>query len=229
MSCEQKKSYSNHSNSLNTKTTSVDSSELYMDSLLAENAFEKPDEKEKSFVFFEDYATIETKVDLYEIFDQTYLKDDIAFYAEGTEKYEVTVLTNPYNNHKVKFGWSNDIDSLLFIEASYFQYNDNYDIQSTQSLQSQCGIELGMSLKDLEKWHKKEIRFAGFGWDYAGNVFTDSSSKFLDCRSIVTLGLDLRNQEEEYMHLMGDFELVSSDSTVSSAPIIIEVFTLYLR
>ncbi|MFK8044761.1 MAG: hypothetical protein AB8B72_04660 [Crocinitomicaceae bacterium] len=182
-----------------------------------------------SFEYFEDYAKIKSKLELYQTFDSTQLKDEILWYAEGTVKVEVTYLINPQNKHVIKYCWQKkNNDQLDFIEANYFQFDEKGELSSGSSIESRTGLRLGMPIDELETWNGNDFKFMGFSWDYEGVILTESDDKLSEIPIDVKLSLDYNYPTETSSNLMGDIEFISSDSAVKKAIIVIDRFTFNL-
>jgi hypothetical protein len=177
------------------------------------------------FSKFEHYATISTKTDLIARFGEENLADITVSYAEGTVVREATVLTNPQNGHVIQYVWEDDNVTISFIEAFYNVYNQDYELLSTQELEAENGLSLGMSLSELVDWNGDDFQFSGFGWDYAGGIYGDENSKITN--SPVALTLDLLSFEGAEFTI-GDVELSSSDSRLDDVDIIVSDFTMYI-
>lgn len=181
-----------------------------------------------NFEYFEDFASLDTKTKLYETFGEENLEDGSAWFAEGTVEFQTTTLTDPNTLNVYYYMWEqDDNETLSFIEASGFIWDENYEVARRQVIESKEGIFTGMSLKDLHAWNEGvDFGFSGFGWDYEGGIFTEEGSKIGEMNLQVKLGLeDYTGQDAN--DLMGDMELSTSDEGILDAPIIIDRLTIY--
>ena len=201
-----------------------------MESNLEENQeiVEDSIEVTTEFNTIESYGTLLTKDDLIAQFGKDNLKDGESWYAEGTVRMEHTILTNPNNGHIVKYLWQEDGKTLNAIEASYYLWDENFERHGTQTITSENGLKLGMSLAELKEWNGADFKFSGFGWDYAGGIFAEAGSKLYDSKVQVTLIDDQDVQSEEWRFLLGDIEFNTSDDRLKDAPILVEQFSLYV-
>lgn len=170
---------------------------------------------------FEDYVKLNSKEVIEGIFGADNMKEGSSSYQEGEVRYKHTIVTNPATTHEVKYLWDED-GSLSFVEASHYKYDENFEVQGTQSLESECGISLGMPLAELVTWNGSDIRFSGFGWDYAGGVFVEQNTKLADCP--VILNLDV-NYDDMTSNITGDRELNTENEEVKNANIFVGSFT----
>ena len=139
-----------------------------------------------------------------------------------------TRIINPENNHYIKYVWGDDNETTFLIEAQHYLWTQTFEIMGTQKISSICGVYLGMPLTELRKWNESNFKFSGFGWDYAGNIFIDSTNKISKCPIKIELMMD-PEKDDDFNHLLGDIELTADDEKVKNAPIIIEKLTLYLE
>ncbi len=176
-------------------------------------------------ITFEDYAKL-NNIELIEAtFGADNMKEGSSSYQEGEVTYKHTIVTNPATTHEVKYLWDED-GSLSFVEASHYKYDENFEVLGIQSLDSECGISLGMTLAELVAWNGSDIRFSGFGWDYAGGVFVEQNTKLADCP--VTVILDV-NYDDMTSNITGDTELNTENEEVKNAKIFVGSFTFYVE
>lgn len=205
-----------------TEETNIDSTQVSDDSIVDPEVVEET----TTFEYFEDYAQIESKTALYEQFSADQLKDDERWYAEGTVKREVTILTNEEN--KITFVWAEeDNESLASIEANHLLYNENYEEVGSQTIKSITGVELGWSIKQLVEWNEAPIYFYGFGWDFGGGIVKseEKGGKILSCETRMTLDMDW--SDEKYNDISGDQEFNSDEDGIMDAPIFVSYFSYY--
>ncbi len=180
---------------------------------------------ETSYNKFEQYATILTKADLMAIFGEENIKTSTEAYAEGTVEKEVSTLINPENGQVIRYIWGDD-NSTEWIEALYNIYDENYEIISTQNIEAENGLSTGMGLMDLKAWNGADFKFSGFGWDYAGTIYTEEGSKMQ--KSTIQISLDNLTIEGADFTL-GDVELNTSDERLLSVEIIVSSLTMYIN
>ncbi len=186
-----------------------------------EKAVEKPTAKKS--VYFEDYAKIKNKEALLEKFGASNIKNSVEGFAEGTIEKEVSLLTDPENRNVIKFVWDED-NTLSWIEASENLYDENYEITGKQSIKTETGLWLGMSLADLRKWNEADFKFSGFGWDFGGGIFAEKGSKIADSPVSLTLNYSGTNIPD---FAMGDVELYADDERLKNLEITVSNFMFY--
>jgi hypothetical protein len=133
--------------------------------------------------------------------------------AEGTEEYHCTRLY-PETQNMVEITWK---DTIHFTGIQSLKiYGEKSDWRT------KVGVELGTSLKELEKLNKKPFNFFGFGWDYGGSVDWDNG--FLSDKNIhVSLSFE-GEPDDEMQGLMGDMEIKSSLPLAQKTnPIVVEI------
>lgn len=176
------------------------------------------DESELETFYFEDYAQFNTKSALYAAYDAANLKDESAWYAEGTVEVKTTKLTDPETGNVIQFSWDEDGETLDFIET----WNNTWmaDSPKEQRVETKEGLYTGMPLDELLEWNEGvDFEFSGFGWDYAGNVFTEGS-RLNESPITVTLTM-LDEGYDNYGSLIGDGTHSTADEDVKGAPIVI--------
>ncbi len=186
-------------------------------------------ETEKEYISIEDYATLRTKEDLISAFGEENLVDGESWFGEGTVKYDHSVLTNPNNGHEIKYIFKDDDpNAVSFIEARLYLWSEDYEVISTQKIETECGVYTGMALTDLREWNGDDFGFSGFGWDYEGGIFEKEGSKIADCPVTIKLSFDMEvKTTSEDMVLFGDMELNTADDNVQDAPIVVDMLTYY--
>lgn len=209
--------------------TSTPSTTKTMEDLPLDTALSNSEDQHinmSNFEYLEDFATLNTKTKLYQTFGAENLVDGSSWFAEGTVEYQNTKLTDPNTLNVYIFNWSQeDNETLQFIEAPGFIWDENYEVARRQIIQSESGIFTGMSLKDLYEWNdKQDFEFSGFGWDYEGGVFAKKGTKIGDLDVIIKLTLD-GSAGQSYTHLLGDSMFSTADKSVLDAPIYIDVIT----
>ncbi len=177
----------------------------------------------------EDYAQIVSKEQLVSEFGEENLVDGESWYAEGTVRVENTLLTNPDNGHVINYLWEEDGSTLSFLEANYYLMDEDYFIHGTQVIPSESGLSTGMTLDELVEWNGDDFSFYGFGWDYEGGIFADSSSEFAVCPLDVKLSFDLEIEiPEEYRSMYSDRVFNTSDDVAQGAPVLLHILTYWL-
>lgn len=186
---------------------------------------ESKNNDDSKFVFFEDYQIIKSRKDLENNFSKEELSETTSFYGEGSYEAKTTVITNKENGQIVRLMWrENAPDSVDFIEADYFIYDQDYVLLGKQKIESVDGLYLGMPLSELAIWNKEDVQFSGFGWDFSGGIFPGKNGRLNASKIKINLGLD---SEEMFDGLIGDIELSSSQEIVKKAPIVVEQMTIY--
>lgn len=186
-------------------------------------------ESKADFIKFDHYATILTKDDLIAQFGKENLVDMTVWYAEGTVERQSTVLTNPDNGHVIKYVWAEkDNFTTSWIEATYYLWDEDYGIGGTQTLESENGLKLGMSLAELRTWNEADFKFSGFEWDYAGGIFEEEGSKLANSKVHVNLINDQIASNEGFDFMIGDVELHADDKNLIDAPVLVEQFSFYI-
>lgn len=174
----------------------------------------------------DDYGQITTKEQLISEFGEEHLVDGESWYAEGTVRFDNTVLTNPENTQVIKYIWKEDGNTLLSIEVNYYIYDENFSILDKQAISCECGVSTGMSLQDLREWNGAEFRFFGFGWDYAGGILRDEGTRITECSTTFGLSFDMEIElPEEYGSMYGDQVFSTSDEVTQGAPILVDMLT----
>ena len=173
---------------------------------------------------FEDYANLNNKELIEETFGMENMEEGSSSYQEGELTLKHTIVTNPATTHRIKYLWDED-GNLSFVEASYKKYDENFEVQGIQSLDSECGISLGMSLAELVAWNETDISFSGFGWDYEGGIFVEQNTKLASCPVKVNLAVDYENMTS---NITGDIELSTANDDVKNAKIFVGSFMYFL-
>jgi hypothetical protein len=136
---------------------------------------------------FEDYFKFDSKDKLEARFGSGDYVHGTSLLYEGTEEFTHTIYTNPSTTHKLKYYWSEN-NKLHALEAKYHQRDKNGNLQNIQMIDSESGLELGMSLRELLEWNSGDFRFSGFGWDFGGKVDVVTGSKFEAAAIDIELG-----------------------------------------
>ncbi len=192
-----------------------------------EIAPEEPKEEEIQFNFLEDYATLSNRDELVEAFGEVNLSDYILMLAEGTVKKNATKVVNPKNWHHIIYVWDDETNETESVEAGYYMWSSVGEIKGSQRVESKNGLYTGMLLEDFVSWNGADIEFAGFGWDYAGNVFPDQDGQLADSKIDVTL-INKQEKYDGFDFMIGDIVLNSAESRLKEAPVVIETLTLSL-
>ncbi len=209
-------------------TEAVSDPEMPVDSTgMAENV---PDEgiRGSSFSTVEDYTRITGKEQLISAFGEENLVDGESWYAEGTVRFDNTVLTNPENGQVIKYLWEEDGSTLNFLEVNYYLFDEDYSILGTQAVFSECGVSTGMSLQELREWNGVDFSFFGFGWDYEGGILEEEGTRIADCPVQIKLSFDLEIEvPEEYRRMYSDQVFTTEDDIAQGAPVLIDRLTYY--
>lgn len=205
------------------ETNTTDSTEVVEETLL--------DMEMSDFVNFEDYGKIETRAQLYDIWGAENLKDDTAWFAEGTVMFMCTDLVNPENGWRVRYVFDElEIDTVSFIESNYHNWSSNYEDLGTQKVEASNGLYTGMPLSELVEWNGGDFDFSGFGWDYEGGISASEGSKIADSKVMVSLTMDVGDGlDQKYQGLYGDMMMNSADGAVEGAPIVVSYMSYYVR
>ncbi|MEX1001042.1 MAG: hypothetical protein WDZ35_02920 [Crocinitomicaceae bacterium] len=175
----------------------------------------------------EDYAAIKTKSEVINVFGEEHVKQDTSWFAEGTVMRLSVRVNNPETGDRVTYIFKESAtDSVVFVEAEYQKMGENYEEEGTQKIKSTTGLYTGMSLEELVKWNGADINFTGFGWDYAGTVFSEPGSKLSEAKVDILLGMKPTVSFDEGQHLFGDSEFNSADAAVKKVPIIVRYMSI---
>lgn len=176
------------------------------------------------FKYFEDYANLKTKSELFTVFGDENLADDTAWYAEGELMLMCTDLVNPDNGWRVRYVWDEfEPETLSFIEATFQNYDNDYNDLGTQKVEASNGLYTGMTLADVIAWNDgANFQFSGFGWDYEGGVTPPEGSKIEASKVMFSLSLDPTKEFfEGFDSLIGDSMHSSDEEDALRAPIIL--------
>ncbi len=174
----------------------------------------------------EDYGQITSKEQLISEFGEEYLVDGESWYAEGTERFDKTVLTNPENGQVIKYLWKEDGNTLNHIEVNYYIRDEHFSILGTQVISCECGVSTGMSLQDLREWNGADFSFSGLAWDYAGRIFEEEGTRIAECPIQFILSFDYEIEvPEEYRGMLSDQRFITSDEITQGAPVLVNMLT----
>lgn len=183
--------------------------------------------EEIQFNFLEDYATLNNREALVEAFGEVNLSDYIMMLAEGTVKKNATKVINPKNWHHIIYTWNDDTQETESVEAGYYLWSSVGEIKGSQKVESKNGLYTGMLLEDFVSWNGADIEFAGFGWDYAGNVFPDQEGQLATSKVDVVL-INKQESYDGFDFMIGDVVLNSREERLKEAPVVIETLSLSL-
>ena len=82
---------------------------------------------------------------------------------------------------------------------------------------------------ELREWNEADIKFSGFGWDYAGGIFVEEGSKLAESNVELTLINNQDKSNEGFEFMLGDVELSTTDERLTDAPVLVEMFSLYIE
>ena len=182
----------------------------------------------REYSTIEDYARITSREQLVTEFGSDNLVDGESWYAEGSVRFDHTVLTDPVNGQIVKYLWKEDGNTLSAIEVCYYIFDEDYSILGRQEVPSECGVSTGMSLQDLREWNGGDFDFFGFRWDYEGAILVEDGSRISECPVLIKLSLYLEVEDpDEYSALWSDQVFNTADDAVQGAPILIDKLTYY--
>jgi hypothetical protein len=174
----------------------------------------------------EEYGRITSKEELISQFGEENLVDGESWYAEGTVRFDNSVLTNPENGQVVKYVWEDDGNTLNHVEVGYYIFDEDYSILGTQVVFSECGVSTGMSLEALREWNCADFDFFGFGWDYEGGILEEEGTRIADCPVQIKLSFDLEADiPAEYMGMYSDQVFNTADDIAQGAPVLIDKLT----
>ena len=208
-------------------TTNNNTSETTEEETTEEEITKEEEETvQTGFNTFEDYAKILSKDALISEFGEENLRDGLQYYAEGTVVVESTTLTNPDNGHVIIYDWDDDYNTSSI--KAYYSIEDpeTYEDLGTQTIKTEVGLSLGMSLTDLRKWNGANFKFSGFGWDYGGGIYQNEGSKITE--SDFNISLDILDTEG-FDFTIGDIELNADDENLKDAKIIVSELSLYIE
>tara|TARA_R110002072_G_scaffold290921_1_gene458785 strand:+ start:5976 stop:6665 length:690 start_codon:yes stop_codon:yes gene_type:complete len=178
-----------------------------------------------TFIYLDDYTQLTTREELADQFGEINLTDKIVWQAEGTIKRSVTHLVNPKTWHHITYYWDDETGNTASVEATHYLWSNDGEIKGSQKLESKDGLYTGMTLTELVEWNGADIRFSGFGWDYAGYVFDSTDDKLGTSDIVITL-IDLQEDYKGFKFMLGDVELSSAESRMKDAPVVIETLSL---
>lgn len=184
------------------------------------------EDAQKNFDFLEDYASISNRDELELQFGEVNLTDDTVWLAEGTVMKVVTKVINPHNWHHITYFWD-ESGALESVEADYYMWSNVGEIKGSQRVEAKNGLYTGMLLEDFIAWNGADIKFAGFGWDYAGNIFPNQEGQLSNSNVDVTL-INKQEKYDGYDFMIGDVELNSGEERMKNAPVVIETLSLSL-
>lgn len=193
--------------------------------VIIEDEITETEEAKMSFEYIDDYATLTTKDELSKEFGDVNITHDTVWLAEGTVRKYVTHIVNPKTWHHVTYFWNDETGVVDYIEAHHYFWSNVGRVKGSQRIEAKNGLYTGMRLEDLDAWNGNEIKFAGFGWDYAGNVFPSNNDKLAESNVQVTL-IDIQDGYEGFDFMLGDVELNSKSNRMKEAPVVIETLTL---
>lgn len=181
-----------------------------------------------TLVTVEDYGRITDRELLVSRFGEENLAHGESWYAEGTVRFDHTVLTDPENGQVITYVWGEDDSTLGHIEAGYYIFDRDYTITGTQTVLSDCGVSTGMSLAELREWNGADFEFLGFGWDYEGGIIEEEGSRLAECPVEIKLSFDLETEiPEEYTGMYGDRMFSTADEIAQGAPILVDRLTYH--
>lgn len=150
------------------------------------------------------------------VYGKEYVGRKKGYYPEGMGEYTMTTLFADTPN-EVGFMWEDDTLAFNSLMAVMVE-------QDSSDWRDSRGIHVGMRLKALEQINGAPFDFYGFAWDYSG--LTNFEEGALKNKGVsVTMGMKEEDyQKEEYLELLGDHSMKSSDKLPQAAnPIVVEL------
>lgn len=178
---------------------------------------------ENTTYILDDLLIYNSEKDLIAKFGSDNVKRKTQYYPEGMGEYTSTALF-PDTPNEVIFNWGDD--TLNFEKLGTIKVGKQESEWTTTK-----GLKIGVSLKELEKINKKEFKFYGFEWDYAGTVDWNGGA-LEDSKTFCTLtySYDYGNPEivlpKAYESLVGDHEILSSNEDAQSIEITVSEIIL---
>jgi hypothetical protein len=119
--------------------------------------------------------------------------------------------------------FANTKDELQILWSDTINYSNPYRIMinhDSSKWETQNGIRIGTSLKEIEKLNGKAFTMLGFGWDYSGTIVSWNQGnlensgfnyKFFVIRLKYSDNKNILLTEKERSEITGDKELISSN------------------
>lgn len=176
---------------------------------------DKVESKKIEIKYLEDFMQFKNHDQIVDYFGEENVKETTRFEEEGTKEYNVTIV-NPENTNSIIVYWGEDKDweDVEFVKNIYsnYTYNGKNAKDGGEVYPTRVGVELGMSLPEIQEINGAVFTFFGLAWDYEGFV-TELNDKFNDYRLFVGYpNPDLiTNCPDEYYNIQGDSEFLSEN------------------
>ena len=172
------------------------------------------------YTFLDDYLQILNKDALSKTFGKQHLKDGVAYYDEGNEKRNTTVLVHPKSKQVIKFVWDANFNTA-WIEAEWGVGAN----ATVPTVSTRAGLSTGMSLAQLRAWNQADFQFYGFEWAHEGTLGENKGSKIARQPARIKL---FYSDESVGVKLLGS-SLISSDAVKTNQDaIFISLLTMHV-
>lgn len=113
--------------------------------------------------YFAGITATSTIDDLYKIFGEDNVKEDIDYGPEGTDSIPITTV---YTNSSREF--------LIFWKEGKFHQQPAFVecMEKKSPYKTEQGISIGTTLAELVTKNKRPVEFMGLGWDYGGSILS---------------------------------------------------------
>ncbi len=165
--------------------------------------------------YLEDFMQFDNQDQIADYFGENNIHNTIIYEEEGTVKYNVTIVNSQYTN-SITLYWEtdNDLEHIKIAKNAHsnYTYDGNEAIDGGEVYPTHVGLELGMSLPEIQKINGSAFTFYGLAWDYGGFV-NELDAKFNDYRLFVghTDPNLFTNCPDEYYNIIGDSEFSSEN------------------
>lgn len=154
--------------------------------------------------------------DLIERYGAESVKYDTMWGAEGFFSMGTILKTEPESH--IEITWQNEKLRAGIVSVTLVSDQDWYsDSVASGKWKTQQGVQLGMSVQELQNLNGRPFTFSGFGWDYAG-VVTDWQQGQMENQGVaVQLSegpYSGKLTNEESAQLMGDVSVQSDHPLV---------------
>jgi|GEM_PF-2899467 len=180
--------------------------------------------EEKTIEYIEDFREFEDHQSLVKFFGEDNVKKSFLWKEEGTVKFPVSTIF-PESSHPLKVFWQpeqDDYKKIKYVELEKLIINDeDYSLRIADDNYWKCknGLQLGMTIEELEKLNGGGFKFYGLDWDYGGTVITDNEV-FKNYK--ISLGFVSRETDKiphNYDKLIGDIEFTSDNRIARTLPL----------
>ncbi len=182
--------------------------------------------------YLEDFAQFENHQQVAGFFGKDNVEETEVWRAEGTILYPVTIIDEGKAYRTVVY-WNPEEkghQDFQHVENTYSIYtlNGNDAEEGGESYPTKVGIELGMTLSDMEVVNGDEFSFLGMAWDFGGLVI-DLDSR-LDNYTFAVGCPVIESQSEwpdAYYDIIGDVEFSSNDENALELGVEVVSITYY--